>query len=136
MLATFASLAGVLVYGDYRTVVIFSPALVGLATAALLLLITLRASDERGATSPTLRWFGTISYGLYLIHQPINGLFHGLILNERPDVGTTAQIVVTILAAGASIALAWLSWRWFEKPILDFSKHTRMSPSAPAHLSS
>lgn len=122
-----AALAALLAFGDYRLIVIVSPALVGLATAALLLMISLRQPDPRQTPSPILRWFGAISYGLYLIHQPINGLLHGLILDARPDVGTPPQILVTLLAAAISIILAWLSWRWFETPILEWSRRTTMT---------
>jgi peptidoglycan/LPS O-acetylase OafA/YrhL len=140
-LAALAGLVGVLASGNYALTVVLSPALVGLATASLILLAALGEQDLRAARWPLLAWFGTISYGLYLVHQPISGLLHGLILNGRPDVGSGAQIAVTLLAAAVSIAVAWASWRGFEKPILDLSRrgaHRAMAdesghgPPAPA----
>jgi peptidoglycan/LPS O-acetylase OafA/YrhL len=61
-----------------------------------------------------LRWrfwqmFGTISYGLYLIHQPVAGIMHGLILDARPDIPTSPQILVTFAALFVAIGLAWAS---------------------------
>jgi peptidoglycan/LPS O-acetylase OafA/YrhL len=127
-LAALAGLVVVLASGSLVLTVILSPALVGLATAFLILLAALGEQDLRITRGPVLAWFGTISYGLYLVHQPINGLLHGLILNGRPDVGTLAQIAVTTLAAGISIGVAWASWKWFEKPILALSRE----PSRPS----
>ncbi len=34
------------------------------------------------------RCLGSISNGLYLIHQPVAGALRGLVLGGRPDVGT------------------------------------------------
>ena len=75
--------------------------------------------------APWLRWFGRISYALYLVHQPIAGLLHGLLLNGTPDVGTYAQVTVSLLAAGVSVAAAWASWRWLESPVLKLARALR-----------
>jgi peptidoglycan/LPS O-acetylase OafA/YrhL len=68
-----------------------------------------------------LRFIGQISYALYLVHQPVSGLLHGLILNAAPDINSPAAIAVTALSIAASIGIATASWRWFEKPILDWA---------------
>ena len=122
VLGAVAALVAVLATGSYGLTVIASPALVGVASAGLILLAALGQSDMRFARTPVLVWFGSISYGLYLVHQPINGLLHGLILGSRPDVGSAPQLAVTALAAGASILLAWISWTRFEKPIMDLAR--------------
>lgn len=127
-LVALAGLVGVLASGNYNLTVILTPALVGLATACLILLAAFGQQDLRAARLPALAWFGTISYGLYLVHQPINGLLHGLLLGGRPDVQTPIQIVTTVGAAGASIAVAWASWLWLEKPILDRSRGASLRP--------
>ena len=75
--------------------------------------------------APWLRWFGKISLALYLVHQPIAGLLHGLILDSSPDVKGAAQIAVTLLAAIASIGVSALSWRWLESPILNWAHSFR-----------
>ena len=66
------------------------------------------------------RWqfFGSISYGLYLIHQPVAGVMHGLILGGRPDIGSLPQLAVTMAGLGTSIGLAWASWRFLEGPLV------------------
>jgi peptidoglycan/LPS O-acetylase OafA/YrhL len=57
------------------------------------------------------------SYCLYLVHQPIAGLLHGLLLNRTPDIGS-AVFAITLLAMAISIAVAAGSWAGLERPIL------------------
>jgi len=97
---------------------VFGPALLSIGIASLMLAILGGAPEGVRLRNPVLCWFGRISYGLYLVHQPISGLLHGLLLNGAPDIGSPAQIGVTLLAAAVSIGVAAVSWRWFENPIL------------------
>ena len=55
-----------------------------------------------------LRWFGTISYGLYLWHYMMISLPWERLIPFPPFVGMI----------GAPIALAWISWRYVEAPLL------------------
>jgi peptidoglycan/LPS O-acetylase OafA/YrhL len=50
-----------------------------------------------------LRWFGTISYGLYLWHTPIMDAV------QPPDRWRVVPLAVL---------MAWASWVWVERPIL------------------
>jgi peptidoglycan/LPS O-acetylase OafA/YrhL len=79
------------------------------------------APEGRYVRASWLRWFGQISYCLYLVHQPVNGLLHGLLLNEAASIGSLSSVAVTVLAFGTSVAIAAMSWRWLEKPILDWA---------------
>jgi peptidoglycan/LPS O-acetylase OafA/YrhL len=79
------------------------------------------APEGRYVRAGWLRWFGQISYCLYLVHQPVNGLLHGLLLNESASVATLPAMAVTGLSFGLSVAIAAASWRWFEKPILSWA---------------
>ena len=90
----------------------------GLALTGLVLLLVSDLPEGARFRSPVLRLFGLISYGLYLIHQPVSGILHKLILDGVPDIGTPAQLAVTILAIAASIGLAYLSWVLFESPLI------------------
>ena len=73
-----------------------------------------------------LRWVGQISYALYLVHQPVSGLLHGLILNAAPDINSIASVAVTLLSIAVSIGIAAASWRWLEKPILTWAAAKNM----------
>lgn len=93
-------------------------------TTVLILCLT----DSRSFLSRAIGWrwlacFGRISYGVYLFHLGIYGLFmwrltdHGWLLESWRDFG------VIVLASATTIAFASLSWRYFEKPIVRWS-HT------------
>ncbi len=88
--------------------------------AALYTVFLLFVLIYRGtAVTAGLRWswicfFGAISYGLYLYHQPVSGLLHGWLRGGSvPHFGA-----VTLLALIVSVALAWVSFRYFESPFL------------------
>lgn len=58
---------------------------------------------------PPVRFFGRISYSLYLVHRPVIGfyeLLHGITLRLPDSLGLVA----------ACVALGWLSWRLIESP--------------------
>ncbi len=127
-LIPLAAVAGVLLaVVQFRTtggnlLFVISPLLMAMLFAAYVLLAA------RGWT--TLRFFrlrfwqmlGTISYGLYLIHQPVAGVMHGLILDARPDIATAPQVIVTFAALFAAIGLAWASWTLMEAPLLRMGR--------------
>lgn len=70
-----------------------------------------------------LRRLGVISYGVYLLHQPISGLCHGFLRGAAPRITDLNSGGVTLLALLFTLALARLSYVFFEKPIIDFG-HT------------
>lgn len=114
---------------------ILNPTLLSVAFTCYLLAVLLGAPEGRRFRSRLLRYFGQISYALYLVHQPVSGLLHGALLNGTPDIGSMPQIAVTILAFAVSVALAAASWRWLEQPILkrvpsqhDAAHRERVSP--------
>ena len=97
----------------------------GLALTGLVLLLVSGAPEGARFRAPVLRFFGVISYGLYLIQQPVAGILHGVILGSRPDIGTLPQLAVTFVAFGASVGIAYLSWTFFESPLVRFGHRWR-----------
>jgi peptidoglycan/LPS O-acetylase OafA/YrhL len=96
-----------------------------MALTGLVLLLVSGSPEGARFRSPVLRFFGQISYGLYLIHQPVAGILHGAILGSRPDMGSLPQISVTIAAFAASIGIAYLSWMFFESPLIRLGHRWR-----------
>jgi peptidoglycan/LPS O-acetylase OafA/YrhL len=90
----------------------------GLCAASYLLLVSMDGSEGHFLCAPWLRFFGAISYGLYLIHQPIAGLMHGLLLDARPGITTVVSFLVTVMAFVLSVGISWLSWVWIEGPLV------------------
>ncbi len=121
-------LLGIVIVSRERLFTTLNPTLVAIAFASFLLAIMLDAPEGRRYRSPALRYFGKISYALYLVHQPISGFLHGVLLDGKPDIATIAQIGVTCLAAALSLAVAALSWQWFERPILKLASSYGVAP--------
>lgn len=74
-------------------------------------------------TPRILRFFGEISYGLYLIHYGVIQQYNRLIMRWRPEfamrVNPFAGLWLCFLVAGSlSVLLAFLSRRYFEEPFL------------------
>jgi peptidoglycan/LPS O-acetylase OafA/YrhL len=61
-----------------------------------------------------LCYLGTISYGLYLYHQPL----YGLISPSHFTTDCNDSMALDAVKLAATFALAIVSWEFFEKPIL------------------
>jgi peptidoglycan/LPS O-acetylase OafA/YrhL len=106
---------------------IFGGTIASLGIAGFLGAILCGAPEASRYGSSALRYFGRISYCLYLVHQPIAGLLHGLLLDSTPDIGSVPAFAVTLLAVAASIGLATASWTWLERPILARAQRYRFA---------
>ncbi len=82
-----------------------------LAAIAFACLIYAAASGSRMLHmtfgGPALRWLGTISFSLYL--------WHWIIFNRLQPLHLANATMLAIAIAG-SLAVAWLSWRFVERP--------------------
>jgi peptidoglycan/LPS O-acetylase OafA/YrhL len=77
-----------------------------------------------------LTWLGLISYGLYMYHQPVNGLVHGLLFHDEPRVGSWWEFVVALLVMSIAILLSVLSYRFIETPIRRAAHRVNFKRSA------
>lgn len=91
--------------------------IVGVA-AGLALWATTGAATLPGLSAAWLRWFGSRSYGIYLIHGPI--------LWAMRDHFGQPWWLVALTGLPASLLLAEASYRWLETPF-----RTRRSATAP-----
>ncbi len=65
-----------------------------------------------------LTGLGTISYGVYLIHGPVYEMSYALLKKESPALRNFSDWGVTILVVVLTIAIASVSWRFFEKRLV------------------
>jgi peptidoglycan/LPS O-acetylase OafA/YrhL len=78
--------------------------------------------------SPVLVWFGQLSYGIYMFHQPVSGLLHGVLRHGVPQIRTPSDAGITVLALCVTLLLAMCSYHFFETPILRFGHRFQYSP--------
>ena len=86
--------------------------------------------------NPSLRFFGKYSYGLYVFHGLLFSLFQSILIyiNETTGIYRLAVLGMFLAGFGVSTALSWLSWHFFERPILDLKRH--FSYEQPRHFRS
>lgn len=75
--------------------------------------------------NPFLVWIGTVSYGVYLFHQPVSGLLHGMLRSQPPRITNGLDALVTLMALAFTLGMASLSWRYFERPIVRYGQGLR-----------
>jgi peptidoglycan/LPS O-acetylase OafA/YrhL len=116
--------------------------LIAITGGAMLVSAVNRPPDSlwpRMLSAGWLRAFGKYSYGLYLIHPPFRLAVREYVFNplEYETLGLApwiAQVLFYVLATAPAFALAWLSWRLFEAPILKLKArfpYSRASASQP-----
>jgi len=67
-----------------------------------------------------LRHLGIISYGVFLIHMTVDISVHGLLLGKESSLKTPLYWVVVLAGFLVTLLLATLSWRFFEKPVIQW----------------
>lgn len=72
-----------------------------------------------------LRFFGRISYALYLCHIPVSGVVFYAVAGRARSLNNATDLALIALSFVASVAVAAVSWRWFERPILAWAQRWR-----------
>lgn len=102
--------------------------LVALFYACLLLIATIDKTSliARVLRTRILRHFGFISYGIYVIHPGVRGLMVEFMsrLGGR-ELSVLSQNLISIPAFLVTWLLTTLSWRFFEKPIVQWGHSFR-----------
>lgn len=84
-----------------------------------------RGAVSRGLQSRPLAWLGMVSYSLYLWHGP---LIHGFAHVFQRACGALDAVLI----AAASLTLAWISYRFVERPFLGARARRPEQAIAPA----
>jgi peptidoglycan/LPS O-acetylase OafA/YrhL len=98
--------------------------LIAIAGGAMLVSAISRPAESlwpRLLSAGWLRAFGKYAYALYLIHLPVMRSIREYVfdpLDYERIAPWSAQVLFYAVAAAPAFGLAWLSWRFFEAPIL------------------
>lgn len=87
-------------------------------------LMVLVLSQTGGWVAGVMRWkwlrkLGTVSYCVYIIHDAFNQLAHRILLHSEPEIYNLQGVGVTLLALALTLGVASVSWRYFEKPLIQ-----------------
>lgn len=96
-----------------------------IATLSALLIVNLCETDTSilSLSNSKIRTVGEISYGIYLIHKFPVHLMVWMAKTYMPDAGMLAQnLVIYIASIVITLALAWISYNFFEKYFLGLKK--------------
>jgi peptidoglycan/LPS O-acetylase OafA/YrhL len=116
------------------------------ALYSTLILVGFALTESRIASalrSSVLVWFGERSYGIYMFHQTVSGLFHGYAHGGPPQMTVARDSLVTLGALAVTLMLAALSYRFFEQPFQRYGHRFRYrmamvapsrSPDIPPHV--
>ncbi|MEL7283490.1 MAG: acyltransferase [Pseudomonadota bacterium] len=100
---------------------------------ALLLyaLVSLELSGKLDRLIPqALVHIGDWSYSLYLCHILVISAFARVFFPAFSAAGFVDNAAFLILSSGAALAVSWVSYTWFERPILGATRRVRRSWSA------
>ena len=97
------------------------------ATFVLLAFIRMWPFFDRMLGARPLVWLGEVSYGIYMFHQPISGLLHGILDGRAPMILTLHDAAVTLAALIITMMLALISFRFFESPLLRIGHRAKYS---------
>lgn len=89
-----------------------------LGTAAVIVFASAEGSIGRALALPPIAGLGLVSYSAYLWHQPLFAFARLRNLNEPPPSVFLALMVIALM-------LAYVTWRWIERPFRQKHAFTR-----------
>jgi peptidoglycan/LPS O-acetylase OafA/YrhL len=96
-------------------------------TALVLMMLAMPAHFFLGPTFAPLRWLGNISYGLYLIHLIVFAEYSRFFDPANGYKGRFSMLLIrAFVCSSVSMALAWVSRRFYEEPFLRLK--SRLAP--------
>jgi peptidoglycan/LPS O-acetylase OafA/YrhL len=105
-----------------RTVNTIGYSLLAICGTSLIAIVLRTGFTASIMSSRILRWFGKYSYGIYIIHMLIGGLYMGFLTSHiHSKVMLHAAIPLANLMV--TLPLAWLSFRFYEQPFLRLKRY-------------
>jgi peptidoglycan/LPS O-acetylase OafA/YrhL len=79
---------------------------------------------------PALRGLGTISYGIYLFHQPVHRLLFGVIQDREPTLENTLDAILTLTSWLTTIMLATAAYFTLERYFITQGRRAKYSSAS------
>lgn len=108
--------------------------LLGLAAGAIIVAALYHDNPILQAVfaNSALAWLGRVSYGVYILHQPVHGLVALAYDGRKPELSGPTDLALVLVALLLTCVVVELSYRYFEKPILDLGHRARYRSGAVA----
>ncbi len=71
-----------------------------------------------------LIWFGMRSYGIFLFHQPVNGLVHHLFFQSGPTLTGLSSVLATFLSLAVLFLISEISFRYYESFFIGIGRRS------------
>ena len=105
---------------------------ISIAAAATIPLVLRSGLPRTLFSHPLLGWMGRISYGFYIYHILLQPLFDNLGARyTHQTTGNDYHIVRALFAFLITCIVSWLSFTFFEQPILSLKRYFPLNPSLP-----
>lgn len=103
-----------------------------LACPATIVFALRRGVFRRALASPLLRFFGRISYGFYVYHLLLQPLYDAIGFHFAHNYMSFRYHEVRLAAAFAiTVAVSWVSWEYFESPLLALKERFPLRHPVP-----
>jgi peptidoglycan/LPS O-acetylase OafA/YrhL len=87
---------------------------------------------QRFFSLPILRWFGRISYGIYVYHLLFRPIYHWLALRLLPHSSMMmTDLLTSVISIASTLVVATISFHFLESPFLRMKKRLRVLSQPP-----
>jgi peptidoglycan/LPS O-acetylase OafA/YrhL len=105
---------------------------ISLSAAAAIPLVLRTGMPRKVFSFAPLGWLGRISYGFYIFHILLEPFFDRLALHfVHAGAGEDYQLARLLFAFPVTVAISWLSFNLFERPILSLKRFFPMRQELP-----
>jgi peptidoglycan/LPS O-acetylase OafA/YrhL len=99
------------------------------ALYGFLIICALASPLSRFFTSAPMRALGNISYSMYMLHHIVMRYCFYFLLHRDPAIRSFGDITPCVVALPIVLGACAASWRWFEKPIMQYGhRHKYAKP--------